>query len=161
MRLGIISDTHGFLDSRVYHLFDGVTHILHAGDVGDDLILDELQEIAETIAVSGNVDGSPTARRLQKWSGTLFGLRICMTHGHLLDPRDYNGSALKLFKDENPQLIIHGHTHIGKNETRDGIVYLNPGAACKPRFRDVASVAIVEITPAGRFHVEFRELPRV
>ena len=161
MRIGVISDTHGFLDGRVYHIFDGVTQILHAGDVGDDIILDELEEIAPTVAVSGNVDGSPNPRRPLKWCGTLFGLKICMTHGHLLDARDYNGSALKFFPGENPQLVIHGHSHVGKNETRDGVMFLNPGAACRPRFRDVSSVAIVEIAPSGRFHVEFRELPRI
>lgn len=160
MRIGVISDTHGFLDSRVYHLFNDVQHILHAGDVGEDRILDELELIAPTNAVSGNVDGSPTKRRPLKYCATLFGVRICMTHGHLLDPGDYNRSALRLFADEEPQVIIHGHSHIGKNETQNGILFLNPGASCKPRFRDVASVAILEIEPGGRYFAQFHELPR-
>lgn len=161
MRIGVISDTHGFLDSRVYNIFDGVQHILHAGDVGDDRILDELEEIAPVNAVSGNVDFSPTKRRPLKWAGTLFGVRICMTHGHLLDPAKYNRSALEFFPGEEPQLVIHGHSHIGKNESENGIVFLNPGAACKPRFRDVASVAIVQVEPGGSFFVQFHELSRM
>jgi putative phosphoesterase len=160
VRIGVISDTHGFLDSRVYHIFNDVQHILHAGDVGDDLILEELETIAPVNAVSGNVDGSPTKRRPLKYAATLFGLRICMTHGHLLEPADYNRSALEFFSGEEPQLVIHGHSHVGKNQTENGIVFLNPGAACKPRFRDIASVAIVEIQPGGRFFTQFHELPR-
>src|SRR5436190_12014531 len=109
MRIGIISDTHGFLDSRIYHLFNDVQQILHAGDVGDDRILDELETIAAVNAVSGNVDGTPTKRRPLRWCGNISGLQICMTHGHLLDISDYNHSALKLFEAEKPQVIIHGH----------------------------------------------------
>ncbi|MGI8907923.1 MAG: metallophosphoesterase family protein [Candidatus Sumerlaeaceae bacterium] len=160
MRIGVISDTHGFLDSRVYHMFNDVQHILHAGDVGDDRILDELEMIAPVNAVTGNVDGSPTKKRQMKWCGTLFGVRICMTHGHLLDPADYNRSALKFFQDEKPQVVVHGHSHRGKNETQEGVLFLNPGAACKPRFRDVASVAILEIEPGGRYFAQFQELAR-
>jgi len=160
MRIGVISDTHGFLDGRVYNLFNDVQYILHAGDVGDDRILDELEMIAPTHAVSGNVDGSPTKRRPLKWSGEIAGVEICMTHGHLLDSSDYNRSALEFFKGESPHLIIHGHSHKGKNDKLDGIVFLNPGAACKPRFRDVASVAIVEVEPSGRFFVQFHELEK-
>ena len=160
MRIGVISDTHGFLDSRVYNIFNDVQHILHAGDVQDDRILDELEAIAPVNAVSGNVDGSPTKRRPLKFCGTLFGVRICMTHGHLLDPGDYNRSALKFFEGEDPQVVIHGHSHKGKNETLDGRLFLNPGAAGKPRFRDVASVAILEIEPGGRFFAQFHGLER-
>jgi putative phosphoesterase len=161
MKIGVISDTHGFLDPRVYDYFAEVQYILHAGDVGDDQILDELQEIAPVHAVSGNVDGSPTKRRPLKFCGTISGLHICMTHGHLLEPSKYNLSALKFFEPEKPKLVIHGHSHVGKNETLDGIVFLNPGAACKPRFRDVASVAVVHVEPSGSFFVQFRELAKV
>lgn len=160
MRIGVISDTHGFLDSRVYHLFNDVQHILHAGDVGDDRILDELELIAPINAVSGNVDGTPTKRRPNKWCGTLYGVRICMTHGHLLDERDYNRSALTFFEGEVPDIVIHGHSHKGKNQTENGVLFLNPGAACKPRFRDVASVAVLQIEPGGSFFAQFHELER-
>lgn len=161
MKIGVISDTHGFLDGRVYHIFDGVQHILHAGDVQDDLILDELQEIAPVNAVSGNVDYMINTRRPLSWTGELFGLRIAMTHGHMLDPRDYNKSAANLFAEFNPHIIIHGHSHIAKNEEYNGIRILNPGAACKPRFSHIASVAIITVNPDKTFLIEFQELPRV
>ena len=53
MRIGVISDTHNYLDPKVHKLFEGVEHILHAGDIGLPSILLELQEIAPVTAVSG------------------------------------------------------------------------------------------------------------
>jgi putative phosphoesterase len=160
MRIGVISDTHGYLDGYVFHAFDGVQHILHAGDVGEDRILDELEEIAPVSAVSGNVDFGITKRRPQKWSGELFGIKICMTHGHLLDPSNYNASARDFFNGENPQIIIHGHSHIAKHETIDGVSVLNPGAAGRPRFKDVPSLATIEVRPDKKFEITFMEIQR-
>ncbi len=160
MRIGVISDTHGYLDGYIFHAFDGVSQILHAGDVGEDRILDELEEIAPVSAVSGNVDYGVNKRRPQKWCGDLAGVKICMTHGHLLDPSRYNVSALEFFQDEDPQIVIHGHSHVAKNETEGGVVFLNPGAAGRPRFRDVPSVAVIEVRPDKSFEILFMEIPR-
>lgn len=160
MRIGVISDTHGYLDGYIFHVFDGVQQILHAGDVGEDRILDELEEIAPVQAVSGNVDFGLTARRPQKWCGDLWGVKICMTHGHLLDQADYNMSSREFFVGEDPQIIIHGHSHIAKHETEDGISFLNPGAAGRSRFRDIPSVAIIEVKPGKNFEITFHEIPR-
>lgn len=160
MRIGVLSDTHGYLDGYLFHAFDGVTHILHAGDVGEDRILDELEEIAPLNAVSGNVDFGVTKRRPLKWCGDLGGVKICMTHGHLLDQSRYNDSALEFFQGESPQIVIHGHSHVAKNETGGGVVFLNPGAAGKPRFRDVPSAAIIEVRPDKSFEITFVEIPR-
>lgn len=160
MRIGVISDTHGYLDGYIFHIFDGVQQILHAGDVGEDRILDELEEIAPVHAVSGNVDYGVSKRRPLKWCGEIGGVKICMTHGHLLDAAKYNQSAVEFFKGENPQIIIHGHSHIGKHEKEDGVTILNPGAAGRPRFRDVPSVAIIDIHPDKSFEITFTEIPR-
>lgn len=159
MRIGVISDTHGYLDGYVFHAFDGVQQILHAGDVGEDRILDELEEIAPVHAVCGNVD-FPTPRLPMKWCGELGGLKICMTHGHLLDPARYNQSAIDFFQGENPQIIIHGHSHIAKHEKLNGVSILNPGAADRPRFRDVPSAAIIEARPGQPYEITFIEIPR-
>lgn len=148
MLIGVISDTHGYLNPRVFHLFAEVDHILHAGDVGDENILLELEQFAPLNAVSGNVDEPPTKRRPLRFTGTFQGVTISMTHGHHLDAGDYNASARKLFAADSPRIIIHGHSHIAKNDTMDdGVIILNPGAACRPRFRDVPSVSLIEIGP--------------
>jgi putative phosphoesterase len=158
MRIGLISDTHGFLHGKVFDLFADTQYILHAGDIGDDRILDELETIAPVFAVSGNVDGAPTTRRPLTYTGELAGVRIAMTHGHLLDPRDYNESATEMFRDYKPRIIIHGHSHRARNDMHEDINIINPGAACKPRFRDVPSVAILEIEPRGTWFVQFHEI---
>ncbi len=160
MRIGVISDTHGYLDGYVFHAFDGVSHILHSGDVGEDRILDELEEIAPVSAVSGNVDFGVSKRRPLKWCGELAGVKICMTHGHLLDQARYNVSAVEFFQGEEPKIIIHGHSHIAKNEKENGVVILNAGAAGRPRFRDVPSVAVIEVRPDKSFEIIFIEIPR-
>ena len=60
MKIGVISDTHDFLDPRILKLFHGVDHILHAGDVGMQIIVFDLEQIAPTTAVLGNTDlGNP------------------------------------------------------------------------------------------------------
>jgi putative phosphoesterase len=158
MLVGLISDTHGTLNPAVYHHFDGMDLILHAGDVGDDRILDDLEPIAPLKAVTGNVDGSPTVRRPLTQRITAGPITICMTHGHHLDPADYNGSALELFAADNPQVIVHGHSHIAKNEQFRGVAIVNPGAACKARFGTKPSIAILEVELDGRFHVRFISL---
>lgn len=160
MKIGVISDTHGYLDGYVFHAFAEVQQILHAGDIVEDRILDELEEIAPVIAVSGNCDFGVTARRPLKWCGEVAGVKICMTHGHLLNPSDYNESALEFFASENPQIIVHGHTHVARHDKHEGVTILNPGAAGKPRFRDVPSIAIIEIRPDRSFEVTFHEIPR-
>lgn len=158
MKIGLLSDTHGYLAGKIFHLFADVDQILHAGDVGEDRILDELEEIAPVIAVSGNMDSPPTKRRPQIYAGILGGVKICMTHGHLLDPSKYNQSALCLFAQEQPRIIIHGHSHRAKNENYKGVTLINPGAACKARFHDVPSVAVLEITTPDQFVCTFCEL---
>jgi putative phosphoesterase len=159
LTIGVISDTHGVLASPIFDIFANVDHILHAGDVQELRILDELEEIAPVNAVCGNVDFGPTQRLPEKWCGTFAGVKICMTHGHLLDPSRYNESAVKMFAGENPAIIIHGHSHKAKHETLGKTSILNPGAACRPRFRDTPSVAMIFIKPGANFHIEFREIP--
>ena len=154
MRIGVLSDTHGYLNPKIFDLFADVDLILHAGDIGDDRVLTDLEQFAPTRAVTGNVDGSPTPRRPLRYCDDVACVRVCMTHGHLLDGDDYNLSAYRLFEAEKPQVIIHGHTHKAKNELIAGVLFLNPGAAGKPRFNDIASVCILD------FHTDGEIVPR-
>src|SRR5262245_31916080 len=62
MKIGVISDTHGFLDPKIGKIFAGVDHILHAGDIGPDWLIAELGAIAHKTAVLGNNDNSPSFR---------------------------------------------------------------------------------------------------
>ena len=83
MRIGVISDTHAFLDPRVEKLFAGVDHILHAGDVGPHMLLHELEAIAPVTAVVGNTDAG---LNLNLTEVVELGGRKFLVH-HIVDPR--------------------------------------------------------------------------
>src|ERR1044071_6649787 len=82
MRIGLISDTHGLLRAQVFEVFEGVDHVLHAGDVGEAGILDELAAIAPVTAVWGNVDGWDVRNRTSEVAEIeLGGVAIVVVHG--------------------------------------------------------------------------------
>ena len=141
MKIGIISDTHGFLDPRIEKLFKGVDHILHAGDIGDPMIELELKFIAPVTAVVGNVDAwlnfPVTAVR------TLAEKKFLVHHivnPHLLSPEMTTAVA-----KEKPDAVIFGHTHKAFAETVDGIFFFNPGYSGKPKLGTERSVAILHL----------------
>ena len=147
MRLGVISDTHGLLRPEVFAVFEGVDHILHAGDIGSLDILKELEAIAPVTAVYGNTDGGairamvPRVAKIQ-----LDGFDIVVTHGDQFG-RDVPSEGLhELYPDAD--ILIHGHTHIPKLELVDVVVtVMNPGGAGARRYDIPASVGILELEP--------------
>jgi putative phosphoesterase len=151
MRIGILSDTHGRLHPKIYDLFAQVEVILHAGDVEGLMILEDLAEFGVVHAVTGNCD-FPGQGLPDTWTGEYGGLRIAMTHGHLVSGRDMDAGLVALFADYRPQLIIHGHTHRARLERLpNGTQVLNPGAACHPRPGSTgASVCILDTGILGR-----------
>ena len=146
MRIGVISDTHSYLDPRALAALQGVTRILHAGDIGSPAIVEALEALAPVEAVQGNVDaGTPLARRFPSTQRlTIEGARIHMTHvggrpSHLI----------RALPDPRPDVYIFGHSHVALLERLDGVLFLNPGAAGRPRFGGELSVAILDVV-AGR-----------
>ena len=149
--VGIISDTHGLLRPEVFDAFQDVELILHAGDIGGDDILIELQAIAPVLAVRGNMDygawleGIPASREVR-----LGNQRIFLVH----DPAHVDFDPEK----EGFQSIVFGHTHRPHLETHKGIVMLNPGSAGHRRKNYPVSLAILNIIN-GRMDAELIELP--
>ena len=146
MRLGVISDTHGLLRPEVFEAFRQVDHILHAGDVGPEGILVELEAIAPVTAVYGNTDDwSLRARLPQVASVELDGFRIVVTHG------DQFGSPTpgKLHEAfPAAEIIVFGHTHRPLLTLVDVVVtVMNPGGAGARRFSLPPSVGIMELEP--------------
>lgn len=144
-RIGVISDTHGYLHPEVFDLFKGVDLILHGGDVGDDDLLIELEAIAPLYAISGNVDFPANAKRrpLTQSLETPAG-RIAMTHGHLAAaPSTDLGRMVASFCDFNPEIVIYGHSHVPKLDRIDGVWVFNPGSAGHPRFGKPATVGFI------------------
>ena len=149
MRVGILSDTHGLLDSRVLEIFRGVERILHAGDVGDETILVELGALAPVTAVAGNVDTFPLAERLRETEILqCASQRVLLTHqvGKVGKP---SPALLERLREERPTLVVFGHTHAPFYGEIEGVRYLNPGAAGPRRFALPRTVALLEIPPDG------------
>ena len=139
MKIGVISDTHGWLDPKVFELFAGVSHILHAGDIGADAIIVELETIAPVTAVIGNTDSSPTVRLTE--AVTLAGRKF-LVH-HIVDPYALKEELQLRVARERPDAVVFGHTHKAFCETIDGVLFFNPGSAGKPRFGRGRTVAIL------------------
>ncbi|MGA3284479.1 MAG: metallophosphoesterase family protein [Verrucomicrobiota bacterium] len=145
MKLGVISDTHGFLDPKVLKLFAGVGHILHAGDIGSDGIIAELEAVAPVTVVLGNTDASPNFRLTEVVA--LAGRKF-LVH-HVVNPRALTENLQLRIARERPDAVVFGHTHKAFYETIDGALYLNPGYAGKPKFGAERSVAILQCDGKG------------
>lgn len=139
MKIGVISDTHGLLRPEAIAALRGVEHILHAGDVGDPAILDELRRIAQLTAIRGNIDRSgpcahlPTIELIE-----LNGRSIYMLHDvHELD-LDPVAAGI--------QVVISGHSHKPLINWKKGVLYFNPGSAGPRRFSLPISVGFLDIS---------------
>jgi putative phosphoesterase len=143
MRIGLISDTHGTLRNEVFDHFDGVAHILHAGDIGDPDILTALSAVAPVAAVWGNTDGNEIRMNVQE-TVTLeaAGRTIMVVHGHRL------GSPTPAGLDQahpGPDIIVFGHTHKPAFERIGSRLFINPGSAGQPRFGLKPSIAVLTL----------------
>lgn len=150
MKIGLISDTHGFLDPRLPRLFRGVDHILHAGDIGPDHLIAQLESIAPVTAVLGNTDASALYRLTET---IILGGRKFLVQ-HIVAPHTLTGELQVRLSRERPHVVLFGHTHQTFNETINGVWFLNPGYAGKPKSGAARSVALLE-GDAEEMRVEF------
>jgi hypothetical protein len=126
--IGVISDTHGLLRPEAIEALRGSEHIIHAGDVGSPEILEKLSRIAPVIAVRGNIDKAAWSRRLPETQVLeLGGVSIYVLHD--LAQLDLKPKAAGF------SVVVSGHSHVPKQETRDGVLYFNPGSAGPRRFK--------------------------
>ena len=131
--IGVISDTHGLLRAEALAALRGSEHIIHAGDVGAPEILDELSATAPVTAVRGNVDKGAWARKLPETEVVeLGGISVYVLHD--LAQLDLKPEAAGF------KVVISGHSHVPKQETREGVLYFNPGSAGPRRFTLPVSV---------------------
>lgn len=150
MKIGLISDTHGYLDPRVHKIFAGVSHILHGGDIGYDEIIFELQSIAPVTAVLGNNDVGMNYRETEVLQ---LADRKFLIH-HILVPRSPHSGIRARIEEEQPEVVVFGHSHQIHNEQIGRTRFLNPGYAGKPRFKLARSVALLHCEASG-LQVEF------
>ena len=153
MKIGVISDTHNFLDPRIPELFKGVEHIVHGGDVGSMEIISELEKIAPVTAVSGNSDSMLPLREVE-----VFELgRHKFLLEHIVQPDMPEVLLSQRVQNERPDVIVFGHTHKPFNKTIGGIWYFNPGYAGKMRFNLERSVALLHFQ-RDKIRAEFLKL---
>lgn len=137
-RIGVIADTHGLLRPEVLEVFANVDHILHAGDIGGEDVIESLRAIAPVTFVDGNNDDSDGCDIVRV---TIGGLRILLTHilPRPQEPRPEVREALP-----SVDLLIFGHSHLPHNEVLDGVRFFNPASAGPRRFDYPISVGIIE-----------------
>jgi putative phosphoesterase len=143
MKIGVISDTHGHLNPAAQRLFDGVERILHAGDIGDEAVLQGLRAVAPVTAVRGNNDKTGAVSRYpEEELVDVAGKRLLLTHQVTL-PKGPEDPALAAYLGVDA--VVSGHSHIARQGLLGGVLFLNPGAAGKPRFRLTPSAGILTI----------------
>jgi putative phosphoesterase len=159
-RIGLISDTHSYLDPRVFHHFDKVDEIWHAGDVGAFSVIEELEKFKPLRGVYGNIDSSdvrkvfPLDQRFE-----CGGMRILMTHIagriYVYEPR-----IRETMRENPPQILVCGHSHILKvaMDKRLNTLYINPGAAGKHGFHKVRTLLRFKIESGLISEMEVIEL---
>jgi hypothetical protein len=153
LKVGLVSDTHGLLRPEVHDAFAGVAHIVHAGDVGSDDVLEQLEAIAPVTAVRGNVDRGLRRRLPETAELELAGARVAVIHGDQLARRTPAAAAARFPRAD---LVVFGHSHVPLVERVEGVVAVNPGSAGQRRFGRPVTVALALIEAGA---VEARIVP--
>ncbi|MBR9832810.1 metallophosphoesterase family protein [bacterium] len=141
-KIGLLSDTHGYLPPAVYTHFEDCDEIWHAGDIGTLELIDELKEFKPVRAVFGNIDGFDIRRDYHLHQRFFCeGVDVWITHigGY---PDRYDQSIRKEIQNNPPKLFICGHSHILKvmNDKKLNLLHINPGAAGKHGFHKVQTL---------------------
>ena len=139
-RIGVIADTHGLLRPEVLRVFSSVDHILHAGDVGGEDVIDALRAIAPVTFVDGNNDDSDG---LDVVRVTVGHCRVLLTH-ILPRPHEPAGRVTESLRRSPADVVVFGHSHLPHDERVKGVWYFNPASAGPRRFDYPVSVGIIE-----------------
>ena len=136
--VGVISDTHGILVPAAVKALQGVDLIIHAGDIGNTGVMDELNSIAPVVAVRGNMDMSEDLRKLPETEVIQVGDAL------LYIIHDINKLDITLSKADF-DAVIFGHLHYPSVAKHNGVLFLNPGSAAQPRRKSSASLGFLHI----------------
>lgn len=136
LKIFVLADTHNHLPKNLESLAAGADEIWHLGDVCAPSLLLELEKVGPPVTlVRGNCDSNfdwPLVADLKR-----HGVRFRLVH---IPPSR---------APENVDVLLHAHTHVPRNERRDGVLFLNPGCVTRPNRGAPASVAHLEIAPGG------------
>lgn len=150
--IGLISDTHipkraRSLPKAVFRIFENVDYIIHAGDLVELAVLDELEQLAPVLAVHGNMDGPEVSGALPKLNSLkISDWKIGVTH----DPGTIYGMnrMREIAKQNNFNVLVYGHTHTPNIKWETKTLYINPGSPTNPEppFLTKPTVALLKIT---------------
>lgn len=146
-RIGLLSDTHGYLDDKILNHLKDCDVIWHAGDIGEGMILEPLKKITETRAVWGNID-SPLKRKELPETDIFYceDFKILMIHiaGKF---ESYTPQVRTLLKEHEPEILICGHSHILKiaQDKKLNLMYINPGAAGIYGFHTIRTLLLFDM----------------
>ena len=160
IKIGLLSDTHGELDERIFHHFKKVDEIWHAGDIGDINVIDSLSKFKPCKSVYGNIDNSEIRKETKEY---LFfernGLKILIIHigGK---PGRYSKRAYELIKKYKPDVFVCGHSHIlfVQNDKVNRMTCLNPGACGYKGFHKVRTILRFDVDSGSLKNLEVIEL---
>ncbi len=147
-KIGIISDTHGWLRPEVVENLQGCEAILHGGDVGKPEILEALNQLAPVYAVRGNTDGEWAGRLPEVLAIELFKVRFFLVHNKKMISGNTAGA----------DIVIYGHSHRYEEKYAEGTLRLNPGSCGPARFTLPITMAALEIKEDGSFQVKKIEI---
>lgn len=160
IKIGLLSDTHSYIDPKVYKYFKDVDEIWHAGDIGSIEVSDELTKFKPLRAVYGNIDNHLIRSQFREVEiFSLEDVKVVIIHigGY---PNRYSPGVLEMLKKENPDLFISGHSHILKvmYDKKLQLLHLNPGAAGYHGFHKVKTLLRFEIDKGKIQNMEAIEL---
>lgn len=161
LKIGLLSDTHGFLDPKIYEYFKDCDEIWHAGDIGTIEVLDNLRAFKPTRAVYGNIDDAKIRRETAEFLRfTLEGVEVVITHiagrpgKYALPAHNY------IEKNGAPKLFICGHSHITlvQMDKRYNMLWMNPGACGFKGFHSVKTILRFQLNAGNIENLELIEL---
>jgi hypothetical protein len=160
MRIGLLSDTHGYLDEQLFDFFAECEEVWHAGDIGDAEVADRLEAFRPLRAVYGNIDAPELRHRFpEDLRFTVEGLDVWITHigGY---PGRYDKRVRSVMAEDPPGLFICGHSHILKvmPDKKYGLLHINPGAAGRQGFHHMRTAVRFTISEGKVSELELIEL---
>ncbi|MBK6962841.1 MAG: metallophosphoesterase family protein [Bacteroidales bacterium] len=161
-RIGLLSDTHGYLHPKIAEFFAECDEIWHAGDIGNLDTAKNLASIKRLRAVTGNIDGNDLKSFYPHFQDFMCeDVKVLILHigGY---PGRYTQEAKLLLKETKPKLFITGHSHILKviNDPKNNLLHINPGAAGKQGMHQVGTLVRFTIEGADIRDLEIMELPK-
>lgn len=160
VKIGLLSDTHSYLDPKIYEYFKDVDEIWHAGDIGSMEIIDELRKFKPLRAVYGNIDDHLIRREVPEFNRfTIEKVDVLITH-IAGKPQKYSKPAFEELQKKAPKLFICGHSHIllVQMDKRFNMLWMNPGACGIKGFHKVKTILRFQINGEKIENLEAIEL---